>query len=206
MEPFKTFSAVAAPLDMLNVDTDQVIPARFLSRPLDERYGTYLFHDLRFDADGNEKPDFVMNREGFRGAQVLVADRNFGCGSSRENAVTALAAAGFRAVVAPSFGDIFYSNSLKNGFLPIRLADETCRRLREMLHEGPGGEVTVDLESQTVTAPDQSTWSFEIDPFQKNKVLQGLDDIDFTMRYLSEIEAFEKDYDARMTWVTTRPG
>ena len=103
MEPFKTFSAVAAPLDMLNVDTDQVIPARFLSRPLDERYGTYLFHDLRFDADGNEKPDFVMNREGFRGAQVLVADRNFGCGSSRENAVTALAAGrlqgGHRAVL-----------------------------------------------------------------------------------------------------------
>ena len=205
MEPFKTFSAVAAPLDMLNVDTDQVIPARFLSRPLDERYGTYLFHDLRFDADGAEKPGFVMNREGFRGAQVLVADRNFGCGSSRENAVTALAAAGFKAVIAPSFGDIFYNNSLKNGFLPIRLADETCRRLREMLHEGPGGEVTIDLESQTITAPDQSTWSFEIDPFQKNKVLQGLDDIDFTMQYLGEIEAFEKDYDARMTWVTTRP-
>ena len=206
MEPFKTFSAVAAPLDMLNVDTDQVIPARFLSRPLDERYGTYLFHDLRFDADGAEKPDFVMNREGFRGAQVLVADRNFGCGSSRENAVTALAAAGFKAVIAPSFGDIFYNNSLKNGFLPVRLPDETCRRLREMLHEGPGGEITVDLESQTVTAPDQSTWSFEIDPFQKNKVLQGLDDIDFTMQYLGEIEAFEKGYDARMTWVTTRPG
>ena len=205
MEPFKTCSAAAAPLDMLNVDTDQVIPARFLSRPLDERYGRYLFHDLRFDPNGVEKPDFVLNREGFRSAQILVADRNFGCGSSREHAVTALVAAGFRTVIAPSFGDIFYNNSLKNGFLPVRLPDEICRLLREVLHEGPGGEITVDLDSQTVTAPNQVTWRFEIDPFQKHKVLQGLDDIDFTMQVLGEIETFEKDYDARMTWVTTRP-
>ncbi len=205
MEPFKTFSAVAAPLDMSNVDTDQVIPARFLSRPLDERYGSYLFHDLRFDAEGGEKPDFVLNREGFREAAVLVADTNFGCGSSRENAVTALVAAGFRAVIAPSFGDIFYNNSLKNGFLPVRLPAETCRRLRAMLHEGPGAEVSVDLEQQTVTAPDQSVHAFEIDPFQKRKVLEGVDDIDFTLRFLDEIEAFERAHDARMTWLTTRP-
>jgi len=205
MEPFRTFSAVAAPLDMRNVDTDQVIPARFLSRPLDARYGGYLFHDLRFDADGAEKPGFVLNRGRFREAEVLVADRNFGCGSSREHAVTALAAAGFRAVIAPSFGDIFYNNALKNGFLPVRLPVQTCRRLREMLHERPGGEIAVDLESQTVAAPDRSVYSFEIDPFQKNKVLKGLDDIDFTMQFLGEIEAFERTYDARMTWVTTRP-
>ena len=120
--------------------------------------------------------------------------------------MTALAAAGFRAVIAPSFGDIFYNNSLKNGFLPVRLPDDVCRRLRGMLHEGPGAEIAIDLESQTVTAPDQTTYGFEIDPFQKDKVIQGLDDIDFTLRHLSEIEAFERRYDAEMTWVTTRPG
>lgn len=206
MEPFRTVAASAAPVDMVNVDTDQIIPARLLSRPLDGRYGTYLFHDLRFDDDGAERPDFILNRPGFRDASILVADRNFGCGSSRENAVTALAAAGFRAVIAPSFGDIFYNNSLKNGFLPVRLPDDVCRRLRGMLHEGPGAEIAIDLESQTVTAPDQTTYGFEIDPFQKDKVVQGLDDIDFTLRHLSEIEAFERRYDAEMTWVTTRPG
>ena len=204
MQPFKTVSAVAIPLDMANVDTDQVIPARFLSRPLDERYGSYLFHDLRFDADGKEIPDFILNRQEYRQGALLVADRNFACGSSREHAVTALAAAGFRAVIAPSFGDIFYSNALKNGFLPVRLPGDACRRLRAMLHDGPGGEVTVDLESQTVTAPDQTTWSFEVDPFQKRKVLEGIDDIDYTLQDLAEIEAFEAVYDARMTWVTTR--
>ncbi len=205
MQSFTTVSAVAVPLDMINIDTDQVIPARFLSRPPDERYGSYLFHDLRFEADGSEKPGFVLNQSGFAGAGILVADRNFGCGSSREHAVTALVAAGFRAVIAPSFGDIFYNNSLKNGFLPVRLPEEACRRLRSMLHDGPGGEVTIDLESQTVTAPDQMAWSFEIDPFQKRKVLEGVDDIAYTLRDLSAIEAFEQDYDARMTWVTTRP-
>ena len=204
MKPFTTVSAVAAPLDMINVDTDQVIPARFLGRPVDERYPDYLFHDMRFDADGAERPDFVLNRAGFRDASLLVADRNFGCGSSREHAVTALVEAGFRAVIAPSFGDIFYANSLKNGFLPVRLPDEVCRRLRGMLHDGPGGEITVDLESQTVTAPDQTTWSFDIDPFQKRKVLHGVDDIDDTLGEIEAIRAFEREYDARMTWLTTR--
>ena len=204
MQPFTTVSAAAAPLDMINVDTDQVIPARFLGRPVDERYPNYLFHDLRFDADGAERPDFVLNRSGFRDASLLVADRNFGCGSSREHAVTALVEAGFRAVIAPSFGDIFYANSLKNGFLPVRLPDEVCRSLRGMLHDGPGGEITIDLESQTVTAPDQTTWSFDIDPFQKHKVLHGVDDIDDTLSEIEAIRAFEREHDARMTWLTTR--
>ena len=205
MQPFTTVSAVAAPLDMVNVDTDQVIPARFLSRPVDDRYRTYLFHDLRYDAAGAERPDFVLNRPGYRDARLLVTDANFGCGSSREHAVTALVEAGFRAVIAPSFGDIFYNNSLKNGFLPVRLPEQACRQLRRMLHDGPGGEVTIDLESQSVTAPDQTTWHFEIDPFQKRKVMQGVDDIDYTLQDLAAIREFERNHDARMTWVTTRP-
>ena len=205
MQPFTTVTAIAAPLDLLNVDTDQIIPARFLSRPRDERYPTYLFHDLRFDADGRERDGFVLNHPVFRNAALLVADRNFGCGSSREHAVAALIEAGFRGVIAPSFGDIFYNNALKNGFLPVRLPPAACRQLRAMLHQGPGGEVTIDLDSQSVTAPDQTTWHFDIDPFQKAKVRDGIDDIDETLRDLAAIEAFEADYDARMPWITTRP-
>ncbi len=202
MQPFTTVTAPAAPLDMPNVDTDQIIPARFLKRPRDERYALYLFHDLRFEDEGGpEKPGFLLNQEPWRQARILVADRNFGCGSSRESAVYALMAGGFRAVIAPSFGDIFFNNSLKNGFLPIVLAPEICAELRRQLHARPGAEITIDLESQTVTAPDGNRHRFEIDPFPKYCLLRGLDDIQFTLEYQKDIEAFEERRKAEMSWL-----
>jgi len=202
MERFTKVEAVAVPVDMPNVDTDQLIPARFLKRPRGEAgYEKYLFHDLRYDESGAEKPDFILNRSGYRGAQIIVADRNFGCGSSREAAVYALMAGGFRCVIAPSFGDIFFNNSLKNGFLPIRLDTETCAELRRQLAAHPGAELAVDLESQTVTGPDQTVYRFEIDPFRKRCLLEGLDDIGFTLAHQADIEAFEARYVVETNWL-----
>lgn len=185
MEPFVRLRAVAAPLDMPNVDTDQVIPARFLGRPREEGLADALFHDLR------EKADFVLNRPAFRGARILAADANFGCGSSRENAVHALFDAGFRAVIAPSFGDIFFGNCLKNGMLPIVLAEADVAEIRRALNERPGAEMTVDLETQTVTGPGNRSFAFEIDPFAKDCLLQGLDEVAFTLKHEADIAAYE---------------
>ena len=186
MEPFVSLTARAAPLDLVNVDTDRIIPARFLRKPRDEGYGQFLFHDLR-----EAEPDFILDRPQYRGAQVLVAAENFGCGSSREGAVWALAGAGFRAWIAPSFGDIFSENSFKNGALAVVLPHEQVVALREMLHANPGTEVTIDLPSQTVSAGDQSL-DFEIDPFRKECLLAGLDEIALTMRYEKDIADYER--------------
>src|SRR5918912_34712 len=188
MEPFTTLDAVAVPLDAANVDTDRIVPARFLKRPRGPDYARFLFHDLRFDAEGNEKPDFPLNRAPWREARILVADANFGCGSSREQAVWALTAYGIRAVIAPSFGDIFYNNSLKIGLLPIVLPAETAARLRHLLAEAPGAHLAIDLAAQTVTAPDGAVHRFDIDAFEKRCLLEGLDDIRLTLRYRDEIE------------------
>ena len=168
MEPFKRLDAVAATMPVPNVDTDQIIPARFLRKSRKDGFGQYLFHDLRFDDGGREKPDFVLNRTGFRDAKVLVAERNFGCGSSREHAVYALWDYGFRAVIAPSFGDIFYGNSLKNGFLPVVLPADAAAELCGAIESSPGAHVAVDLEQQQVTGPDGTHYRFEIDPFRKH--------------------------------------
>ena len=186
MEPFVSLTARAAPLDLVNVDTDRIIPARFLRKPRDEGYGQFLFHDLR-----EAEPDFILDRPQYRGAQVLVAAENFGCGSSREGAVWALAGAGFRAWIAPSFGDIFSENSFKNGALAVVLPHEQVVALREMLHANPGTEVTIDLPSQTVRARDQSL-HFEVDPFRKECLLAGLDEIALTMRYEKDIADYER--------------
>lgn len=202
MQQFNNGSFRAVPLDIANVDTDQIIPARFLKRPRDDRYPSYLFHDLRFDGDGGEKPEFILNRMPWRDAQVIVADRNFGCGSSREGAVYALVDAGFRAVIAPSFGDIFYSNSMKNGFLPIRLPTETCSSLRQSLAEGQGGEISIDLEGQTITGPDGVAHQFEISPFHKHCLLNGLDDIGFTMEQRDAIKIADAKREIDMPWLT----
>ena len=202
MQPFTTVTALAAPLDMPNVDTDQIIPARFLKRPKDDRYATYLFHDLRFEEEGGaEKPGFILNREPWRNARILVADRNFGCGSSRESAVYALMAGGFRAVIAPSFGDIFFNNSLKNGFLPIQLEADIVAGLRQQLQERQGAEITIDLETQLVTAPDGTQHRFEVHPFSKYCILRGLDDIQFTLEYRDEIAAHEARRRREMPWL-----
>ena len=201
MRKFESGSFRAVPMDLANVDTDQIIPARFLKRPRDDRYPNYLFHDIRFTGDGQERPEFILNRDPWRDATVIVADRNFGCGSSREGAVYALADSGFQAVIAPSFGDIFYSNSMKNGFLPIRLPTEVCAGLRKSLAEGQGGEVAIDLAAETVTGPDGVAHSFEISAFHKHCLLNGLDDIGFTMEQKDAIKTADAAREADMPWL-----
>jgi 3-isopropylmalate/(R)-2-methylmalate dehydratase small subunit len=190
-EPITTFTAIAAPLEASNVDTDQIMPARFMRRPRDARYAAYGFHDLRFDAEGRKKADFILNRPPFDQAGILVAARNFGVGSSREAAVYALLAMGIRCVVAESFGDIFFSNALKNGLLPIRLPEAAVTALREGLLAAPGGQVTVDLPRNLLTAPDGTTHGFSIPPFARDCLLRGLDEIGLTFTLLPQIEAFE---------------
>lgn len=191
MEPFTTFTAIGAPLDLSNVDTDQILPARFMRRPRDERYATYGFHDLRLTLDGASRADFVLNRPPFDRAGILVAARNFGVGSSREAAVYALLALGFRAVVAESFGDIFFSNALKNGLLPVRLDDAACASLRAQLATVPGTTLTVDLPAGVLTGPDGEAYAFRIPQFARDCLIRGLDEIGLTLTFLPEIAAFE---------------
>jgi len=202
LEPFTTFASVAVPIDIANCDTDQIIPARFLRRPgNDPEYPTFLFHDLRFNEDGSEK-DFVYNKPEFREGRIFIADVNWGCGSSRENAVTVLRANKVRSVIAPSFGDIHYSNCIKNGVLPLRLSSEECETLRRQLHESPGAEVAIDLDGQSLTGPDQTTYKFEIDAFDKHRLLNGLDEIGLTMKYEADITDFKSRYEAKHPWAS----
>jgi 3-isopropylmalate/(R)-2-methylmalate dehydratase small subunit len=190
-EPFVTFTAIAAPLEMSNVDTDQILPARYLRRPRDERYPSYAFHDLRYTPDGTPREDFILNRAPFDRAGILVAQRNFGVGSSREAAVYALLAIGVRCVVAESFGDIFFSNALKNGLLPVRLIERACTALREAVAATPGSEVTVSLDPQVLNGPGGLAYRFTIPDFSRDCLLRGLDEIGLTLTLLPEIEAFE---------------
>ena len=202
LEPFTTFASVAVPIDIANCDTDQIIPARFLRRPgNDPEYPTFLFHDLRFNEDGSEK-DFVYNKQEFREGRIFIADVNWGCGSSRENAVTVLRANKVRSVIAPSFGAIHYSNCIKNGVLPLRLSSEACETLRRQLHESPGAEVAIDLDAQSLTGPDQTTYNFEIDAFDKHRLLNGLDEIGLTMKYEADIADFKSRYEAKHPWAS----
>jgi 3-isopropylmalate/(R)-2-methylmalate dehydratase small subunit len=202
LKPFRTFTSVAVPIDIANCDTDQIIPARFLRRPRSDRdYPRFLFHDLRFNADGSRK-NFVLDREAYRGGGIFVADINWGCGSSRESAVTALAANGVRSVIAPSFGDIHYSNCIKNGVLPIRLSSADCETLRGQLRENPGAEIAIDLDAQSLTGPDQTTYTFEIDAFDKHRLLSALDDISLTMEFDDKISSFAKSYKTRHRWAS----
>jgi 3-isopropylmalate/(R)-2-methylmalate dehydratase small subunit len=190
-EPFTTFTAIAAPLEMSNVDTDQIMPARFMRRPRDERYAGYGFHDLRFTPEGTRRDDFVLNLAPYDRAGILVAARNFGVGSSREAAVYALLALGIRCVVAEGFGDIFFSNALKNGLVPVRLPGAEVARLREMVRAAPGAELTVDLPRNLLVEPDGTAHEFEIPPFARDCLLRGLDEIGLTLTLMPEIEGFE---------------
>ena len=201
MEPFRHLDAVAAPMGTPNVDTDQIIPARFLWRKRDDGWGQLLFNDLRFNDDGTERPQFVLNQPAYREARVLVADRNFGCGSSREHAVWSLYDYGFRAVIAPSFGDIFFNNSFQNGLLPIVQPIEVCEALRASLQQSPGAHIAVDLKAQQVLAPDGKAYGFDIDPFRKECMLAGTDEIRFTLGHDDKIAAFEKKYERGMPWM-----
>ena len=202
MEKFTRIDAVALPVAQPNVDTDQIIPARFLWHKQSDGYGQWLFNDLRFNEDGTQKPGFVLNQPAYAGATVLVAERNFGCGSSREHAVWALYDHGFRCVIAPSFGDIFYNNSFKQGLLPVVLPEAEVTRLREAIERSNSAHVSVDLQTQTVTGPGGFTARFEIAPFRKQKLLEGLDDIAITLALSSQIVAFEAEFDRDMPWLT----
>jgi 3-isopropylmalate/(R)-2-methylmalate dehydratase small subunit len=201
MRPFTNETAVAVPIDLPNVDTDRIIPARFLRKPRAPEFAGYLFHDVRFDADGHEREDFVLNQAPFRGAGIVVAAENFGCGSSREAAVWALDAYGIRAVIAPSLGDIFHENCYKNGLLPVILPAETVAGLRAQLHARPGASIGVDLDTQTVTAPDGTRHPFEIDPFRKQALLRGQDEIALTLSHEADIAAFERRHFQAMPWL-----
>lgn len=204
MEAFTTFEAAALPIDIPNCDTDRIIPARFLRlEPEAPDYDRVLFHDLRFDSEGGERADFIYNRPAFREARIVVADLNWGCGSSREAAVHALLANRFRSVIAPSFGDIHYNNCMKNGVLPVRLARAVCDDLRRQLHARPGGRIALDLEAQTVSGPDGRTMAFEIDAFDKYRMVNGLDDIDVTLTYGPEFDAFEAEHRRSHDWLDT---
>ncbi|MDO9708485.1 3-isopropylmalate dehydratase small subunit [Paracraurococcus lichenis] len=194
MEAFRHLDAVAVPLPQPNIDTDRIIPARFLSRPREVDHGQFLFHDARRLPDGSQDPDFPMNRPAWQAARIVVAGRNFACGSSRESAVWALFDAGFRCAIAPSFGDIFRNNGTKNGLLPVVLPAETVDAIIAQLEADPGASIAVDLPSQTVTAPDGSVHGFDIDPFAKHCLLEGLDDFGLTATYEDEIAAFERRY------------
>ena len=201
MKPFVRETGIAAPIEGRNIDTDQIVPARYLKTDRSQGYGGYLFHDLRFDANGAEQPDFVLNTAPFRGAQILVGDANFGCGSSREAAVYALQDFGIRAVIAPSFGDIFYNNCLKNGIVPVQLDESIVTALRNSLHPDRDNRVVVDLEALSVTLPGETTHGFTIDPFWRECLLQGKDDLELTLSHAQEIEQFESAYHAEMPWV-----
>ena len=192
MQPFTRLDAILLPIARPNVDTDQITPARYLQKPRSDNFGDYLFRDLRFAKDGTEVARFVLNQPPYRHAQIVVSLDNFGCGSSREHAVWALADYGMRAVIAPSFGDIFYSNSLKNGLLPVVLPESACTALLDAALTIPGARATVDLEAQTVTAPDGTGHRFDIDPRSKHCLLQGIDEIDYTLSQIALIEDYEK--------------
>jgi 3-isopropylmalate/(R)-2-methylmalate dehydratase small subunit len=201
MEPFTTLTAVAAPLDRVNIDTDQIFPTRFLHKPRGAGFGKQAFHDLRFDAQGHEISDFVLNQPPYRNARIIVAGANFGCGSSREGAVYALYDFGIRSVIAPSFGDIHSANQLQNGMLPLVMADGICAALREQLRNKPGASLTIDLAAQTVTAPDGASYRFEIGPNVKERLLKGLDETGLTMKNVAEIERFEERHHSDLPWL-----
>ncbi len=202
MDAFTKLTAAAVPVDANNVDNDQVLPARLMRKlRIGKIYGTYLFHDLRFNEDGSEKPDFIFNRPGFKGASIVVASKNYACGSSRLGAVYVHYDYGIRAIIAVSFGDVFYNNCFKNGILPVRLDEASAAKLRADLHARPGAEITLDLPSQTVTGPDGTTYPFEIDAFGKRCLLNGLSDIKLTLENEADIVAFEKKHQAEMSWL-----
>jgi 3-isopropylmalate/(R)-2-methylmalate dehydratase small subunit len=195
MQPFRTLTALAAPLDRANVDTDQIIPKQFLKRIERTGYGEFLFFDWRRTAAGDPDPAFVLNDARYRDAQILIAGKNFGCGSSREHAAWALNDYGFRAVIAPSFADIFFSNAGKNGIVLARLSENDVETLLRNAQQIAGYELTVSLENQTVTDGRGFSAKFEIDPFRKFCLLEGLDDIGLTLRHAAELDAYERQHD-----------
>jgi 3-isopropylmalate/(R)-2-methylmalate dehydratase small subunit len=202
MEKFTSWTAIAAPFDISSIDTNQICPTRFNKVAKGPDFKKVLFHDLRFDQSGEERPEFILNREPYRRTGIIVADRNFGCGSSRESAVYALQAFGIRALIAPSFGEIFYTNCLKNSVLPVVLGEELCARIRQQLHANIGAEIMVDLARQIVRDAEGAEHPFDVHPLRKQCLLDGLDDISLTLRYADAMSAFESAYRHEFAWLT----
>jgi 3-isopropylmalate/(R)-2-methylmalate dehydratase small subunit len=203
MEKFTTLTGVAAPLPLINVDTDMIIPKQFLKTIARTGLGKNLFDEMRFDQNGEEAPEFVLNRPAYRKAQVLVTGENFGCGSSREHAPWALADFGIRCVIAASFADIFYNNCFKNGILPIVLPQSEVDKLMDDAERGANAVVTIDLEEQVIRGPDGGQIAFEVDPFRKHCLLNGLDDIGLTMEKAPSIDAYEARQRSQTPWLAT---
>ena len=195
MQPFRTLTTLAAPLDRVNVDTDQIIPKQFLKRIERTGYGDFLFFDWRRTPAGDPDPAFVLNDPRYKDAQILIAGKNFACGSSREHAAWALSDYGFRAVIAPTFADIFFSNAGKNGIVLVRLSEDQVAGLMNNAKTIPNYRLTVSLEAQTVVDAHGFSASFEVDPFRKFCLMEGLDDIGLTLRHAAELDTFEKRHD-----------
>jgi 3-isopropylmalate/(R)-2-methylmalate dehydratase small subunit len=201
MEPFRAMTATAVPLDMANVNTDQIFPARFIRKPRAVGYAQFTFHDVRRSEDGSLRPDFPLNDDRYREARIIVGGTNFGCGSSREGAVYTLIDSGFRALIAPTFGDIFAANCLKNGVLTVTLPGEIVAALREQLRGAGPPVLTIDIDSETIVRPDGTTLGFSADPFQKHCLLNGLNEIDLSLEFTAEMAAFEAAYLERFPWL-----
>ncbi|MDR5654851.1 3-isopropylmalate dehydratase small subunit [Ruixingdingia sedimenti] len=201
MDKFTTLTGIAAPMPLVNIDTDMIIPKQFLKTIKRTGLGVALFHEMRRTDDGQEIPDFVLNQPAYRNAQILVAGDNFGCGSSREHAPWALLDFGIRCVISTSFADIFYNNCFKNGILPVVLPQEAVDVLMDDARKGANARMTVDLESQTVTASDGQSFRFDIDPFKKHCLLNGLDDIGLSLEKVASIDSFEAKVKTLRPWV-----
>ena len=201
MQKFTVLTGVAAPMRTINVDTDMIIPKQYLKTIKRTGLGKGLFSEARYKDDGSENPDFVLNKPAYRNAQILVAGDNFGCGSSREHAPWALLDFGIRCVISTSFADIFYNNCFKNGVLPIKVTPEQLEKLFEDADRGSNATLTVDLESQEIRGPDGGVIKFDIDPFRKHCLLNGLDDIGLTLEKAASIDAFEKKQAAAQPWL-----
>ncbi len=201
MEKFDTLTGVAAPMNMINIDTDMIIPKQFLKTIKRTGLGKNLFAEMRYNEDGSEKPDFVLNKSAYRGAQILVAADNFGCGSSREHAPWALLDFGIRCVISTSFADIFYNNCFKNGILPITVSKEDLDKLMDDADRGSNATLSIDLEAQKITGPDGGEVTFELDAFKKECLLNGLDDVGLTLKKESAISSFEDKLTAERPWV-----
>ncbi len=201
MKKFEQFTGIAAPMPLVNIDTDMIIPKQFLKTIKRTGLGVSLFFEMRYDLEGNENPDFVLNKSAWKNAEIIIAGDNFGCGSSREHAPWALLDHGIKCVISTGIADIFYNNCFKNGILPITLPKEQVDSLMEFAESGSNARFTIDLENQQITAPDGTKIPFEIDSFKKKCLLEGLDDIGLTMEKVSHIDKFEKNYSLARPWL-----
>ena len=201
MDKFTTLTGVAAPLRMINIDTDRIIPKQFLKTIKRTGLGEFLFNDIRYNLDGTEVAGFILNQSAYRNAKILVAGDNFGCGSSREHAPWAILDFGIKSIIAPSFADIFYNNCFKNGILPVSLPQQQVNTLLEAAESGANAVFTVDLGNQLVTGPNGELFEFEIDPFRKHCLFNGLDDIGLTLEKVANIEIFEQKRSMQYPWL-----